>query len=71
MSSIYEVTVVYDANTNEATPQTQTRMVRANTFAEAISKIEADFFSKLELPAEHYVTDCHAEWRPDLEDIIE
>jgi hypothetical protein len=71
MSSIFEVTVVTDVNTNESTPQPRTRMVRADTFAEAIAKIEADYFSKLELPAEHYVTDCHAEWRPDLEDIIE
>lgn len=71
MSSIFEVTVVTDANTNESTPRTHTRMVRAETFAEAIAKIEADFFSKLELPADNYVTDVHAEWRPDLEDIIE
>jgi hypothetical protein len=71
MSSIFEVTVVYDANTNESKQQTHTRMVRAETFAEAIAKIEAGFFSKLELPADHYVTDVHAEWRPDLEDIIE
>jgi hypothetical protein len=69
--SIFEVTVVTDANENESKPETHTRMVRAATFAEAIAKIEADFFSKLSLPANHYVTDVHAEWRPDLEDIIE
>jgi hypothetical protein len=69
--SVFEVTVVTDTNTNESTPHTHTRMVRAETFAEAISKIEANFFEKLNLPADNYVTDCHAEWRPDLEDIIE
>jgi hypothetical protein len=69
--SVFEVTVVTDANDNESKPRTHTRMVRAETFAEAIAKVEADFFSKLELPANHYVTDVHAEWRPDLEDIIE
>jgi hypothetical protein len=69
--SVFEVTVVTDANDNESKPETHTRMVRAATFFEAIGKIEADFFSKLKLPENRYVTDVHAEWRPDLEDIIE
>jgi hypothetical protein len=69
--SVFEVTVVSDGNENESKPRTDSRIVRAATFAEAIGKIEADFFSKLSLPANHYVTDVHAEWRPDLEDIIE
>jgi hypothetical protein len=69
--SVFQVTVTsYPAET-DGKAHTDSRYVRAATFAEAIGKIETDFFSKLKLPERHFVMDVHAEWMPDLEDIIE
>lgn len=63
--SIYQIKAV--AQTVEGMPETISRYVRAENFAHAIEKA----LDNIQFPQDFFLTDVHAEWMPDLEDIIE
>jgi hypothetical protein len=63
--SIFQVTVTaYD---HEGTSDVQSRYVKAEDFPEAITKA----MNAIPVKDGYFVIDAHAEWMPDLEDIIE
>jgi hypothetical protein len=68
--SIFLVTgTCYNGVQEESTPLIFERYVAAETFADAIPKVEA--LKPAPYPETHFLDSIHAEWKPDLEDIIQ
>jgi len=63
--SIFQVTVT--SCNAEGTTDTNARYVRAEDFDQAIRK----FLDTLSVQEGYFITDAHAEWFPEMEDIIE